>query len=180
MISRSGVSEVIPITARLAAGLEAEPEGLAGVADLLDDPALLVHLDREDALVVAPVAVLDDRATERVGDVDQALAQEVAEVDEQRRAEAALAHARDHLVQVDLDARVARRTNHHVTGGIDVEEPLAPVADRVERRGFLDAPARFGGGARRLGARCGSGGCRFGQGVCHQGIGHRRKVPNRG
>jgi len=102
--------------------------------------------------------VLEDRAAERVGDVDEALLEEVAEVDQERRAEAALAHAGDDLVQVDLDRGVARRAHHHVAGGVDVEEALAPVADRVERRRFLDAPPELGRRARGALAGCGSRG----------------------
>ena len=50
---------------RLRAGLEAEPVRAAEVEHFLDDLALLVHLDRIDAAVLALVLVLGDRALER-------------------------------------------------------------------------------------------------------------------
>ena len=75
----------------LAAGLEAEMICLAGIDDLLDDLAQLVHLDREDAAIMALVADLVDRAAERLVDRLDAVAQQILEADDERKSEPASA-----------------------------------------------------------------------------------------
>ena len=62
----------------LRARFEPELERLAEIEDLLDDLALLVHLDRIHADVVAGVFVLRDGRLERLVDVLQAMLQDVA------------------------------------------------------------------------------------------------------
>src|SRR5436853_360146 len=71
--------------------------------DLLDDIAVLVHLDRVDALVCALVAVFGDGAPERLVELDDAAFEHVGEANEQRQADPA---ARDLVDQVlEIDAR---------------------------------------------------------------------------
>ena len=86
---------------RLRAGLEPELVGPAEVEHLLDDLALLVHLDRVDAAVAALVLVLRDGGLERRVDLAEAVLEDVGEADEDGQADAAQLQAIDELLEVD-------------------------------------------------------------------------------
>jgi hypothetical protein len=73
--------------------------------------------------------MLNDRAAERFGNINQALLQQVTEMDQERRAKAALAHTGDHFIEVDRNGGVTLRMYHHMACGIDIKEAFAPVAD---------------------------------------------------
>ena len=80
-------------------------------------------------MIRAVIAVLNNGAAECFGNVHQALLQQVAEVNQQRSAKSALAHAGHHFIEVDRNGGVALRMHHHVSRGVDIKEALAPVAD---------------------------------------------------
>ena len=69
--------------------------------DLLDDVAVLVDLDRVDALVLALVAVLGDGAPEGLVQLDDAALEHVGEADQQRQADAAARDLVDQLLEID-------------------------------------------------------------------------------
>ena len=103
------------------------------------------------------IPVLNNGAAECFGNVHQALLQQVAEVNQQRSAKSALAHAGNHFIEVDRDSGIALRMHHHVSRGIDIKESLAPIANRIERCRLLDTPPKFGRRSRGAGAGCGDG-----------------------
>ncbi len=86
---------------RLAAGLEAEAVLRAEVQHFLDDLALLVHLDRVDAAVLALVLVLVDRALEGAVDLAEPVLEDVGEANQDRHREAAQLQAIDQPLQID-------------------------------------------------------------------------------
>ena len=87
---------------RLAAGLETEAVLRAEVQHFLDDLALLVHLDRVDAAVLALVLVLVDRALESAVDLAEPVLEDVGEADQDRHREAAQLQAIDQPLQSTL------------------------------------------------------------------------------
>ena len=91
----------------LAAGLDAEVVGAAELQHFLDDLALLVHLDRVHARVLAGVLVLLDRALEGVVDVAQAMLQDVGEAHQDGQRDAAHLQAIHQLLEVDRTARAS-------------------------------------------------------------------------
>ena len=76
---------------RLAARFEAEMKLLAGVDDLFDHFAQLVHLDRENAAIVVAVTEFLDRALEGAVHRFDAMPQQILKANDQRKSEAALA-----------------------------------------------------------------------------------------
>ena len=122
----------------LGAGLEAEPVLASEVEDLLDDVALLVHLDRIDADVASFVAVLVDGGLEGVVDVAEAMPQDVGEPQEHRQGDAAQLQMVGELLQVDRARRVFRRVRENVAVLRDREVALAPTIHLVEFRGVAD------------------------------------------
>ncbi len=135
----------------LAAALEADAVRLAELDDLLDDVALLVHLDRIDRRVAARVVELLDRAaTKRSCRALDARAEDVGEAQQHRQSDALLLEILRELEQVELAAAfILVGTHDDVSLLVDVEEAGAPALDVVERAGFLDGP--------RLGADMGEG-----------------------
>ena len=101
---------------RLAAGLEAEAVLRAEVQHFLDDLALLVHLDRVDAAVLALVLVLVDRALEGAVDLAEPVLQDVGEADQDRHREPAQLQAIDQALQIDAAIRLL--------GGVDLQVAL--------------------------------------------------------
>jgi hypothetical protein len=100
---------------------------------------------------------------ERLVEVLEAAMQEIAEVQEHRRAQTPLAQALHDFEQVHLAARRARGTHEHVARLRDLEEALAPAAQVVEVSGVIDGPridsrphaGETGCGRGRRGCRCG-------------------------
>ena len=95
----------------LRARLEAVVVRRAGVEDLLDDLAHLVHLDRIHAEVARAVGHLRDRLRERLVDLLHARAEHVLEPDDAREADLPLADVLDHVHEVDDRARLAHRVD---------------------------------------------------------------------
>ena len=88
----------------LAAGLEAHAQGGSVADHLLHHLPLLVHLDRVDAAVAAPIRVLGDRGAEGAREALDAARQDVGEADQQRRAQAPALEVLHQLEQVDAGA----------------------------------------------------------------------------
>ena len=86
---------------RLRAGFQSELVGLAVLEDLFDHLALLVHLDRKHAAVVALVAVLLDRVFERAVNLAETVLQNLAEANQNRRIDAAQDELVDQLFEID-------------------------------------------------------------------------------
>jgi hypothetical protein len=118
---------------RLGAGLEAEPVGLAEVEHLFDDLALLVHLDRVDAAVLALILVLGNGGLKRRVDLAETVLEDVGEPDENGKADTAELQAIDQLLEVDRRRRVLGGVDVEVPGRTDGEVAVAPAADFVDR-----------------------------------------------
>ena len=125
---------------RLRAGLEPVVVGPPELDDLLDDVAVLVDLDRVDALVLALVAVLGDGAAEGLVQLDDAALEHVREADQQRQADAAPRHLVDQLLEVDLAVLDAAGVRLDVPGVVDGEVVVTPSLDAVDLRRVGDCP----------------------------------------
>ena len=121
----------------LAAGLDAEVPGLAGVEDFFHDFAELVHLDGKHATVWRAVAGLGDRRGEGGVDRLHAVAQEVVETHDERKCQLAASRLGDDIHEIDRLA-VALGINADMTGLVDAEVVTAPAVDIVEFAGFSD------------------------------------------
>ena len=119
---------------RLRPGLDPEVERAAVLHQLLDDVALLVHLDRVDAAERAPVLVLDDRLLERAEQLLEARAQDVGEADEDREIEAAAAEVVHQFLEVDLHRPGPGGRHRDVAGLVDREEVARPSRRRCRAR----------------------------------------------
>ena len=137
---------------RLGAGFQAEVERLAEIENLLDDVPLLVHLDRIDAAVVALVLEFARWRLEGLGDLADAMAQDVGEANEDRQLIIAVAQFVDELLEVDRFFGRLVGVNGDVAELVDAEVAFAPVADAVGFDGIDDLPVaqRFGIGRSTL------------------------------
>ena len=125
---------------RLAADLQAEIERLAGIQDFLHHLAQLVHLDREDAAILALVIELGDRVAEGQVDRLHPVAQDVLESNQQRELQPAPLRLLDHIRQVHRRAGIAQRLGHDVPRFVDVEVFGAPAMNVVQIARGLDVP----------------------------------------
>ena len=125
---------------RLGAGLETEVVRPAEVEHFLDDLPLLVHLDRIDAEVPAVVLVLRDGRLKGAVDVGEPLAQDVAEPDQDRQADAAKLQVIDQLLEIDRALGVLCRVNAEVTVRSDREIAFPPPLDLVQFRCVVHCP----------------------------------------
>ena len=125
---------------RLAAGLETEAVLRAEVQHFLDDLALLVHLDRVDAAVLALVLVLVDRALEGAVDLAEPVLQDVGEANQDRHREAAQLQAIDQPLQIDAAARLLGGMDLQVALLADGEVALAPAGHVIQLGGFGGRP----------------------------------------
>ena len=89
----------------LGADLEAEAELLAVAVDLLDDQALLIHLDRKHRGVAIAVVVFLDGGAEGLREMPQPVGEDVGEADDDRGVQVARLEPLDHLEQIDLALR---------------------------------------------------------------------------
>ncbi len=110
----------------LGAHFESEAELLPVAVYLLDDQALLIDLDRKHRGVAVLVAVLGDGRAEGLGDVAQAVRENVGEADDHGRVQVAGLESLNHLVQVDFARRVHAGPDHHVAGFIDRKIAFPP------------------------------------------------------
>ncbi len=127
---------------RLRPGLEPVVVRPAELDDLLDDVAVLVDLDRVDALVLALVAVLGDGAAEGFVQLDDAALEDVGEADQQRQADAAPRHLVDELLEVDLAVLDAAGVGLDVPRVVDGEVVVTPRLDAIGLRRIGDRPLR--------------------------------------
>ena len=138
---------------RLGAGLDAEVERLAEVEELLDDVALLIDFDRINAAISALIAGLGDRFAEGVGDLGDAMAQNVREADQDRDVVVLFAQFFDEELEVDGLFGLLVRVNGDVTEAVDSEVSFAPVLDAVGFGGVRELPVsgdvRIGAGVAR-------------------------------
>jgi hypothetical protein len=158
---------------RLGTCLEPEAVRLPEVEDFLDDLALLIHLDRIHARVLALVLVLGDCRVKRRVNVAEPVFEDVGEADENGEADAAKLKAIDQLFEVDGPGRVLRRMYLDVAGLVHGEVAVAPAGHLVELARVVDAPA-----ARRVhrgGRTAGSVGGRTGT----RPVGNRRAAVGR-
>ena len=118
----------------LAAALEADAVRLAEFDDLLDDVALLVHLDRIHRRVAAGVAELLARLLEAIGQRLDARPQDVGEAEQHRKRDALLLESFVIVEEVDDVIRaVLVGADNDVPFVVDVEEAGAPPLDVIER-----------------------------------------------
>ena len=124
----------------LRPGLEAEAVGPAEIQDLLDHLPLLVDLDRIDADVAPLVRMLRRWPTGRRRGCPPAMAEDIAEPDEDRQVDAAQLQVIDELLEIDRLLGILRRVDEHVAGAADGEVALAPARDLVELVRVRDRP----------------------------------------
>ena len=125
---------------RLAADLDAEVEGRAGILDFLHHLAQLVDLDREDAAVGRLVLRVGDRGVEFVVEHVHAVPQQILETEQQREDQPArfcLLHYR-HKVKGEALV-VAPGAHGHVARVVNAEVGIAPPGDVVslESAGYV-------------------------------------------
>ncbi len=139
----------------LGARLQAVVVGRAGVEDLLDHLAHLVHLHGVDAVVAAAVPGLGDALAERFVDRPHAGAQHVLEAHHAGEAEPPLLDVLHHVHHVDGRTGLAVRVHHQVPLVAHREVAAAPPGHVVVERGALHRPAGGGrgGGGVALGLR---------------------------
>src|SRR5207253_8708130 len=104
---------------------------------------LLVHLDRVDAAVLAGVAVLGHGRLERLGDLADAVPQDVGEPQEDGELNAAELELIDEVFQVDGVVGPLVGVDGDVAAGVDSEIALPPAVDAVHLDGVLDLPLFF-------------------------------------
>ena len=126
----------------LGPGLESMVIGGAERDHVMDRLLLLVDFDREDAAIDILVGVIRDRLLKRLVDQADAVAQQVAEPQQQRQAHAAVVQAVNDVREIDadraggifqVDGREAVVRNRKVT--------LAPSADPIQFGAFYTVPA---------------------------------------
>jgi hypothetical protein len=105
---------------------------LARRRDLLDDVAILVDLDRVDALVVPLVSVLGDGAPKGLVELDNAVLEDVAEADEQRQVDAAPPHLVDQLLHIDGGSARSVGGDRDIAALVYAEVPASPGACGVD------------------------------------------------
>ncbi len=127
---------------RLAAGFQAEVVRPAVLEHFFHHLALLVHLDRIDAAILAVERVFLDRALERFVDFPEAVLEHVAEAEENRQVDAAELEIVDELFQVDKLRRVFRGVNEQIARLADGEVTRAPATDVVHFGGIAGRPRR--------------------------------------
>ena len=125
---------------RLRAGFEAKMKFLAGVDDLFDHLAQLVHLDREDAAVVVAETEFVDRALEGAVDGFNAMPQQILKTNHERKSEAARPRFLHDFENVDRSAALLQRPHFDVARGVDREVAGAPAIDIVGGDGRFDVP----------------------------------------
>ena len=125
----------------LAAGLETDAERPPEVDDLLHDVALLVHLDRVDRPVTAPILVLLDRRGEALAERADAGGEDVGEADQHRHVEPAPLEVVDQVLQVDGRAARSPRADLDAAGRVDRDEARAPAVDLVQIDRILNLPS---------------------------------------
>ena len=124
----------------LAARLEAEVVRSAGVEDLLDHLAHLVHLGGVHAEVLTPVSVLGDGVAEDVVELFYPAAQQVLEAHHAGKSQLALADVVHDVHQIDRRAGLAEGVDGEMALRIDAEVPRAPARNVVQLQRPLDGP----------------------------------------
>ena len=120
---------------RLRAGFQAESEGTAEFQNLFDHLALLVHLDRVNAAVVALVTVFGDGGRKGAVHFAQAMLQDSREPDQDRQGDASQHQGIDQLFQVNDRCGSLSGCNAQVAVAIHQKVALAPTGDIVEFAG---------------------------------------------
>ena len=114
--------------------------GPAVLEDLFDDLALLVHLDREHAAVLALVSVLLNGVLERAVNLAQAMFQNLAEANQNRRMDAAQNQLIHQFLQIDARASVLGRMNPQMPVRRRRRIALSPGVYIVELAASRDGP----------------------------------------
>ncbi len=133
----------------LRARLEPVVVRRAGVEDLLDHLAHLVHLDRVHAEVAGAVGHLGDRLPERLVDLLHAGAEHVLEADHAGEADLPLLDVLDHVHEVDGRAGLSHGVDDDVPLVVHREVAGSPPGDVVVLGRALDGPV----GRRHRGRR---------------------------
>ena len=116
---------------RLAAALQPEMKFRARVEDFFHHLAELVDLDREHAAIRLLVTGLGDGAGKRAADRLHAVAQQILEPDDERKAETLFARLVDHIHHVDGRALVEQRRDLGVAPRVDRKIARAPTVDVI-------------------------------------------------
>ena len=108
--------------------------------DLLDDLALLIHFDRENASVTLPVVVITDRSVKTLVQVFKSIFQDSVEADQHGKIQATFHQSIDQLLQVDavLFNPVGRHQQVSVFGNMKIA--VAPPCDVIHCRGIFRGP----------------------------------------
>src|SRR5690606_14057522 len=124
----------------LAADLETDSVRLTEVEDLLDDVALLVHLDRVNRGVASLVAELLDRALEALGQRLDPRPQDVGEPQQQGKRDSLRRQVLRQLEEIQPAFRLPGRVYGDVTLLVDPEITDTPALDVVKLEGIIYRP----------------------------------------
>ncbi len=124
----------------LAPDLQPEFVRRAGIHDFFHHFAQLIHLDREDAAVLALVSGLGDGGAEFLVQDLHAVAQQILETEQQRQGQPAIASLLRHRHEIKRRALVLNRAHGHVAGIVDPEVGAAPPGDVVSMERAGDIP----------------------------------------
>ena len=127
------------------------------LGDFLDHLALLVHLDRIHAAVLASVFRDLDRLAESLVDLGDAGVEKVAETEQNGEVRAAIAQTFDDVVEGNIGlSKFVSELDGHVAIFVDAKETMPPSVDPIELCRFLGSPGWAGLGLRKLGGKsCG-------------------------
>ena len=113
---------------------------LAGIDDLFDHLAQLVHFDREDPAVVVAETEFGDRALEGAVDRFNAMPEQILKANHERKSEAALPCFLHDFENVDRPAAFLQRAYLGVTRGVNRKVIAAPAIDIVGGNGRFHVP----------------------------------------
>src|SRR5437868_6617541 len=125
---------------RFASRFQTKMKFLAGIDDFFDDFAELVHLDREHAAVMLLVTEFLDRLLECAIYRLDAVAEQILEAKNERKAEAAIARFVNDFENVDSAAFFLERADLRITGSVDREVTSSPAVHVVSGNGGFDVP----------------------------------------
>ena len=125
---------------RLGACFETDVVLLAVADNFFEHGALLVHLDRENAVVAPVETVFLAGFVKAFVNLLDAAVQDIREAQQHRSRNVAERKFLHEFVQVDVRTAILERVNRCVSLLVDVEEVHAPTLDIVQVTGIVNAP----------------------------------------
>ena len=128
---------------RFAAGLETKMKLLAGIDNFFDYLTQLIHLDRENAAILAAVIELLNRVSKRAIDRFDPVTKQILEANDQRKTEAAGPRFVYDFEDVDRSTGLLQGHRLHIASIVDGEIAGAPAVDVVGADRGLNVPLVF-------------------------------------